>query len=259
MPRIGHQVAQPVARPQRPLREGRHLHQVDIEVQQAGMVPRGWRVGEQRLEHLHRLLRTGVLRHAAGGQVPHLPRRLVHDGFDEHAGDLEVAVEGLVELAHLARERLVPVGLVLDGVALRVAQGQRLDQRLLDRRGALGERLRGLHGVVGRGQRRRLARRIVEVPGQVVVGAGGVGDAPLRHGAPGIVLERLAEALDGLGVVEAEGPVQAAVEPDLRFGGFGGDGAGVGAEIVVVHGLSPKLCRRASDSSRRDGSDQQKI
>src|SRR5437762_6355719 len=56
MARVGHQLAQPVAGPQRALREGRHLHQVHIKVEQAGMVPRGRGVVELPLEHLHRLL-----------------------------------------------------------------------------------------------------------------------------------------------------------------------------------------------------------
>src|SRR5690606_29844451 len=72
------------------------------------------------------------------------------------------------------------------------------------------------------------------LPGPVVVGAEGVGDAPVRHGAVRGGGGRLREAGDGLLVVERVGPQQAAVEPLLGLGGSGGHGPAVGAEVVVV-------------------------
>ena len=76
---IRHDVAQPVAGAQRAFREWRHLHQVNIEMQQARVIPRRRdpveRVFQQRLAFLG----AGAFRRFAGGQIPHLPRRLVHD------------------------------------------------------------------------------------------------------------------------------------------------------------------------------------
>ncbi len=236
---LGHQLAQPVARPKRPLRERRHLHQMDVEMQQAGMIPRRGLGLEQALEQLLRLLRPGLLGNATAREVPHLPRRLVHDRFGQHAADVEIIAEAGVDLAHLLGEGLVPGRLVLDRIALGIAGRQGADQRLLDRRVAIDQGERRLHRVVGGGQSLGLAGRIVEMPRQVVVRARRIGDAPLRHRAGRVVLQRLAEAFDRLGVVEAEDPVQAAVEPDLRLGRFGGDRAGIGTEIVVVHVSSP--------------------
>src|SRR5262245_38272528 len=51
------------------------------------------------------------------------------------------------------------------------------------------------------------------------------------------MLQRLLEASDGLGVVEAIDPVEAPIEPELRLGHAGRDLAGIRAQIVVVHVL----------------------
>jgi hypothetical protein len=237
---IRHEVAQPVAGAQRALRERRHLHQVDIEVQQAGMVPARGDVAEGALQHLDRLLGAGAGRRLAGLEVPHQPGRLVHDRLGEHRAQVEIVRMGMEQLAHLDGEGLVPGGLVLDRLALRVARRQRSDQRLFDRRGVGRGGQCALHGVVRGFERALLAGRIVAVPRKIVVRPGGVGDAPVRHGTAGISLQRLLEALDRLGVVEAVEPVQAAIEPELRLRRRGGDGPLVGTEIViVVHGHAP--------------------
>ena len=235
VPGIRHQIAQPVARPQRALREGRHLHQVDVEMQEPRMVPRGGDVAEGALQHVDRLRRAGALGDAPGLEVPHLPGRQVHDRLGEDGAHLEVVAVGVEHPAHGVRIGGVPRRLVLDGLALRIARGQGADQRLLDRAGAAGTGQGALHRVVGGGERGRLAGRVVEVPGQVVVRPGRVGDPPVGHGAGGVALQRLLEAGDRLGVVEAEEPVEAPVEPELGLGHGGGDLAGVRAEIVVVH------------------------
>src|SRR5262249_7501202 len=75
-------------------------------------------------------------------------------------------------------------------------------------------------------------------PGQVVERARAIGDAPMRHDAVGIELERLVKALHALFLVEAEAPVQAEIEPALRLSGRGPDLSGMGAEIETVHGGS---------------------
>jgi hypothetical protein len=52
---VGGQLAQAVAGYQRRLRMRRHFHQVDIEVQKAGMVHRPGQMVEGGLDHLARL------------------------------------------------------------------------------------------------------------------------------------------------------------------------------------------------------------
>ncbi len=106
--RIGHQIAQPVAGPERALRERRHLHQVNVEMQQAGMVPRGREILERAFENLDRLGGAGILGDAASAEIPHLPRRLVHDRVGEDRADVEIVTPGLEHRAHRLGEGLVP-------------------------------------------------------------------------------------------------------------------------------------------------------
>ena len=116
---VGGQLAQPVAGDQRRLGMRRHLHQVDVQVQQAGMAHRAGQVAESGLEHLARLERAGAGGGLAGAQVPHLPGRTVQDRFDEDGAQVEVVGMRLVRAAHGIGEGVVPGALVLDGVALR--------------------------------------------------------------------------------------------------------------------------------------------
>ena len=159
--------------------------------------------------------------------------------------DVEVAAVRLVRAAHGIGEGIVPGALVLDGVALGKAGGERLDQGALRRGDAVGEGQGGLGGVIGAGQGAGLGIGVPHLPRKIVVGADGVGDAPMSHGAVRIGCQRGFEAMDGLLVVEAEAPVQAAIEPKLRGRGCGGDFAACRAEIVgvVVHVASSAFCR----------------
>ncbi len=220
---------------------------MDIEMQQPRMVPRGRRLAEGLLQHLDRLGGAGLLGDAAGREVPHLPGRLVHDRVGEDGADVEIVLVPFENPAHRLGVGLVPAGLVLDRLALRVAGRQGADQGLLDGRRAVRAAERPLHGIVGRRQCLGFSGRIVEVPGQVVVRARGIGDAPMRHGAAGIMLQRLGEAFDRFLVIEGIDPVQTAVEPELRLGRFRRDRAAVPAEIVVVHvGLTRNVLTQAS-------------
>ena len=101
--------------------------------------------------------------------------------------------------------------------------------------------VRGGHGV---GQLLRLEG----VPVLVVVGADRVGEAPVRHRAGGVGLDRALEAADGLLVVEGVAPGEAAVEPGLGVVRRGGDGTAEAAEVVVLvaeHGELPIIrCAR---------------
>ena len=152
--------------------------------------------------------------------------------------------------AHGVGEGIVPGALVLDGVALREAGGERLDQGAFRRGDAVGEGQRGLGGIIGAGEGAGLGIGVPHLPREIVVGADGVGDAPMGHGAVRVGCQRGFEAVDCLLVVEAKAPVQAAVEPKLRGRGCGGDLAGVGSEIVgvVVHVASLPSVGRAEAS-----------
>ena len=103
---------------ERRFRMRRHLHQVDVQVQQAGMAHRAGQFAEGGLEHLARLERAGAGGGLAGSQVPHVPGRAVEDRFDEDGAHVEVVGVRLVGAAHGVGEGIVPGALVLDGVAL---------------------------------------------------------------------------------------------------------------------------------------------
>ena len=78
-------------------------------------------------------------------------------------------------------------------------------------------RERSLHGIVRCRQRHLPAVRVIANPGQVIVGPGGIAYAPVRHGAFGVVLQRLMKALDRLAMVEPKQPVEPSVEPKLGY------------------------------------------
>ncbi len=240
---VRHDLAQPVAGPHRLLREGRHLHQVDVEVQQARMVPALRQVAHRAFQHGPRLLGAGALARAAGAQVPHLPGRLVHDRLGEDGDDLQVGRMRPVDLAHRLRIGGVPRHHVIDRLSLRIARAQRLDQQVFDGRQPLDAGQRLLQGVIRHGQRLRPPGRIVEMPRQVVVRPGRIGDAPVSHGAGRVCLGRLAEALDRLAVVIGIGPVKPAIEPELRIGHVRRDRPAVCPQVEIVgdlqHGRPP--------------------
>ena len=172
-----------------------------------------------------------------------LPGRTVEDRFDEDGAQIEVVGMRPVREAHGVGEGVVPGALVVDRVALRIAGGQRLDQCAF-RRGDAADQCQGsAGGVIGAGERRGLAGGVHQFPGEVVVRPGRVADAPMGHGTVRVGLQRLLEAGDSLLVVEAEAPVEAAVEPALGVRRGGGHLPGVGAEIIgIVHVASSAIC-----------------
>ena len=201
------------------------------------MVPRRRLGREGLLQHGPAFVGAGALGGLTGREVPHPPGRLGHDRLGEHRAHVAVVAMGPEHLAHGVGEGAVPAGHVVDRRTLRIALGQCSDQRALGRRRMDGGGQRLLRGVVGGRQRRGLAAGIHQLPRQVVVGTRGIGDAPMRHRAGGIVLERPFEAADRFLVIVGVGPDQAAIDPELGFGRGRGDGAAVAAEIiVVVHG-----------------------
>src|SRR4051794_20875241 len=96
-----------------------------------------------------------------------------------------------------------------------VATPERMDERLLDGRGAVraGARRRDLDARLL--ERRREVDRVERLPLLVVVRPDRVGDAPVGEREAGIVLDRALEAPDRLLVVERVGPHESTVEPRL--------------------------------------------
>src|SRR5216683_3813193 len=148
----------------------------------------------------------------------------------------------LVREAHGVGKGVVPGTLVVDGVALWIAGGQRLDQRALRCGNAAGQREGSTGRAMGAGERRGLTSGVLQFPGVVVVWPDRVGDAPMGHGTVRVGLQRLLEASDSLLMVVAEAPVEATVEPTLGVRQGGGHLPGVGAEIIrIVHVASAPI------------------
>ena len=176
--------------------------------------------------HRHRALaereglqRIGVARGKSRLHVPQAPRRAGDQRLDQKRHDVVVVGKGMVDAAHRGGVVVVPLveSLGADAVRLLEAPGQRLDQMTLRifRSCAQPERdLEMLEGNLGEAIGLGLA---VVAPGEIVEGPRAVGDAPMRHDAIRIELERLVETLHALFLVEAEAPVQAEIEPALRL------------------------------------------
>ena len=246
VPGIGADVAQPVALAQRAFGMRRHLHQVDIEVQQPRVIPGAGDARKSGVEDLDGLGGQRALRHAARFQVPHLPGRAVHDRLGKHRQHVQIFRKSRQHGPHRIGEGVVPRRHVVDRLRTRVAGIERIDQRALQlgcrTRAGLGRLLR----VPGLAQRPGAPFAVHHVPGVVVVRPAGIGDAPMGHRAARIVLQRLAETGDGFFVVVAPGPVEAAVEPALRGLRSGGDGTGVGAEVIDVRAHAAMLATGSS-------------
>ena len=154
----------------------------------------------------------------------------------------------------------------------RVALRQRTDQRLLDGACAVHKLKRPPGRVMGRVQRPLEVDRVKGLPLLVVVRAGGIGDAPIGHGAGGIVLRSLAETAHGFLMVIAVAPDQAAIEPRLSVRRLGRDRPAVLSQIVIgrhrnllgwhqismdhtsmlFHTDQGKMCRDTSTCAMRD-------
>ena len=232
--RVRDQPSQPVGDRKGLLRRRRHLHQVDVHVQYARVI--GARPGRQRtVEDVLRLQRARADGGLARAQVPQLPRCEVHQRVRVEGGDVQIVGCELVNGAHGLGIGRVPDGAVLRGLRGRVALAQRLDERALGRRGPAAQRVGPFDGGVRPFHCALQIGVVEELPGLVVVGAQGVRDAPVRHGAVRIGCRRRFEAGDRLFVVERVAPDEAPVEPELRFRRTGRYGPGEGPEVEVVH------------------------
>ena len=122
------------------------------------------------------------------------------------------------------------------------AAGKRLHQPIFKAGDVCREGARPGNVIIRKADRRRSFPLTELPPGEVVEGAQGVGDAPMRHNAYGVGLERLLKAFDPFLMVEAKAPIQSEIEPALCLRRTGGDMAGVTPEVEVLH---------ASPSTRR--------
>ncbi len=141
VPCVGRQIDQPVAGGQGPLGVGRHLHEVDVHVQQAQMAvgALGVKRVEGSLEHINCFERARALRRLAADQVPQFPGGPVHDRLGEQGADIQVIAVGPVDLAHRVCVGVVPSCEVVFAGSFgvrRVAVRQRTDQRAFEITGA---------------------------------------------------------------------------------------------------------------------------
>ena len=235
---------QPVAGREGPLRVRRHLHEMDVHVKQARVRFRAPLVALPHglLEDLDRLRGVRSFRDRPGREVPERPRGAVHDRLREQGRDVRIVSVLRVDGAHRPRVPVVPRVHVGRGGARRVAVFEGADERPLRR----GRGARAFPGpdrrVVGGLERTRRVLLVERLPRLVVVGPGRVGDAPPRHRAPGVRVERTPKARDRLLVVVAVGPGEPPVEPALRHLGAGRHRPVVRPEIVAVvvgHGSPP--------------------
>ena len=162
---VGRHLAQPVTGDQRRLRMRRHLHQMDVQVQQARMAPsppanRERRTPAPRAPPASRR-RARVRRCAASHICQGVRFRIASTKMRRSSRSL-----GCARCTSRMRvgESVVPGRWSSIGVALRIAGGQRLDQRALRRGDATGQRKRGARGVIASGQVPRPCRRDPSFP-----------------------------------------------------------------------------------------------
>ena len=166
--RVGHQIPQQVRGGQRVLRTGRHLHGVQVEVQDAGVCPAGGG-GKRLVENPLGLHHPRAGRRLAGSGVPQRPCGQV----DQRVGGQRLHVD-VVGISLGQRRHRVGVGGAagLQGVGVvRVVSGesglQRLDQPLFDRRRPTSGRQAQFHPRAG--QRGRQVDGVERLPCLVVV------------------------------------------------------------------------------------------
>ena len=242
---VRHQVAQQVACGEGALGMRRHLHQVDVHVQQAGVgrFAPGFAPFHGPFKDLDRFRRVRALRDGTGLQIPQSPRRAIHDRLRKQRRDVRIVPVFLVDRAHRRRVVVIPGTHVGGGFRRRISAAKRTDQGLLRlRRG--NRQLLGPDDGIERGRERAAGIVVVEgFPGLVVVRTGGICDAPPGHRAFRVRLDRLAIARDRFVVVVAVGPGKPSVEPELGPGGTRRHRPAVRSEVVVVRHAAVLHCR----------------
>src|SRR5262245_19553019 len=144
-----------------------------------------------------------------------------------------------VDLAHFLGIVVIPDWRDLVWIIRSVALRQRPDQRLLDWAYAVRELECQLRSFIGRLERTLKVDRVERFPLLVVVGTGGVGDAPIGHGAGRVMLRSLAKTPYGLLMVVAVAPKEPAIEPRLSVRRLSRYRPAVQSEVVISDHLSP--------------------
>ena len=242
-PGVRHQGRAASRRPQRLFRPRRHFHQMDIQMQDAGMaharpghvaapVPEPPALRRCGIRRPARRISGPTSSTACGSSAPRRRRRARRRSSRNWRG----------RRPHGVGEGVVP-GHVGDRLGLRIASGQRLDQRLLRRRRRHSSNASASCAAAWPLASAPCAAGVVEQHPTACCSwarrrrrrPNGPWRSPGRLRAP-------LETGNGLLVVIAVGPDQATVEPCLRFRRFCRDRKMVSAEIVaVVHGYLPRL------------------
>jgi hypothetical protein len=230
---VGHQPAERVGGVERLLRMRRHLHQMDVQVQQTRVGHATWTF-ERRVEHILRFERARPRGRPAGRQIPQCPGRGVHQRIGIQRGDIEVVAVGGVDLAHRARITGRPDRQVIAGLSCGIPLSDRADQRLLERRRGRRE-LPGAHArVVSAADRGPQIDLVERLPWLVVVGPDSVSKSPIREREVLVERDRALEAADRLLVIEGIAPNQSAIEPPPRVYRRGRTCAAEGPEIERI-------------------------
>ena len=240
MPRLGYQRAQGVTVAQRLLGVRRHLHQVDIHVQEPGMLPCPRQRGKGIVQNGNGFERICTCRGLAARQVPKLPGGPVHDGLGDHGADIEVVCKLRVNPAHRVGKCVIPRAEVLDIGRLGIARGQRPDKCALDRCQLVQHSPCRMERGVRQLDALWLLLLLEGFPRLVVVRPDAIGDAPMRHGTCGIGIQSPPKTVNRRFVVVTIGPCQTAVEPELCVFRIGGNRSRIGPKIIVFHGVTPQ-------------------
>ena len=241
---VRREAAQHVRGAQSPFRKRRHLHRMDIHVQNSGMPGPGiFEFPDRRLQNGDRLPGQGVRVRFPGLEVPQFPGCAGDGRLSKESGDIQVPRECGINHPHLIGKLPVPsvqCSMVVL-VAGTVADRDRLYKRMLVRPVVIRPvqcAARFDCSVMALGQRFGNFPLGVADPGTVVERAAGIGDAPPGHRAIGIVFDRLAKAGYGFFVVVGVGPVQTQIEPRLRLRRLGRDVSLPSTEIeFIVRGI----------------------
>ncbi len=92
------QTAPLISRSQRALRHGRHLHGVNVHVQNTRMGIGA--LGHALFEHRHHFMRVCMVERLAAFQIPQAPGRAVHHRFRKQGDHIKVAGKLCVHVAH---------------------------------------------------------------------------------------------------------------------------------------------------------------
>ena len=200
---------------------------------------------ERALEDLLGLERRCTIRRQARVAIPQRPRREVHQCVGKQRRDVDIVGMRAIHLTHRLDVVSVPRNEVGRRVVGLIAAPQRLDERPLDRSGAMRARARRRDLVARLFERCREVDRVERFPLLVVVRPKRIGDPPASQREACVMLDRPLEAPDCLLMVERVGPHKSTVEPRLGARRGCRRPPRVGAEIEI--GLH--RCRSRSELS----------